>query len=109
MNSRKLNNRGYMLIEIILASAIAFTIAWFIIDLTIRIKNKNDDVLVETTVATDQTIAMNKLMSMAMDDPENICDGSFSINNNVIRYNGSQIAIFDEYAKLGINIAYRYQ
>ena len=37
-----------MLVEIILASAIAMGIAYFITDLTIKLKNKNDDLLVKT-------------------------------------------------------------
>ena len=35
------NNKGYMLVEIILASVIAFGITYFIVDLTIKLKNKN--------------------------------------------------------------------
>ena len=61
----KLNKKGYMLVEIILASALAFGLAFFIIDLVIRLKNKNDDLLVENLITTDKTIITNKLMSYA--------------------------------------------
>ena len=50
----KLNNKGYMLVEIILASALAFGLTFFIIDLTIKLKNKNDDLVVETLISTDR-------------------------------------------------------
>ena len=60
----KLNSKGYMLVEIILASVIAFGVAYFIINLTIKLKNKNDDMLVETQVKTDQAIITNKLMKL---------------------------------------------
>ena len=58
----KLNNRGYMLVEIILASAIAFGMAFFLTNMTIKLKNKNDDMLIETIVSTDQAIISNAIM-----------------------------------------------
>ena len=48
---KKLNNKGYMLVEIILASVIAFGVAYFILDLVIKLKNKNDDLFVDTPVS----------------------------------------------------------
>ena len=60
------NNKGYMLVEIILASIIAFGVAVFIINLTIRLKNKNDDTFYETQIVTDQTIITNKFMQYAI-------------------------------------------
>ena len=51
-----MNRKGYMLIEIILASAIAFGIAIFMFLLVVKVKNRNDDMFVETQVATDQAI-----------------------------------------------------
>ena len=56
------NNKGYMLVEVVLASVIAFGIAYFLISLTINLKNKNDDIFVETQVATDKAILANALM-----------------------------------------------
>ena len=56
------NRRGYMLVEIILATAIAFGIAYFMLNMTIKLKNKNDDLLVETLTATDQGIITNNIM-----------------------------------------------
>ncbi len=58
----KLNNKGYMLVEIILASVLAFGLAFFLLELTIKLKNKNDDLLVRTLVSTDQAIVMNTIM-----------------------------------------------
>ena len=59
---KKLNNKGYMLVEIILASALAFGLAYFMLELTLKLKNKNDDLLVATMMATDKTIISNKIM-----------------------------------------------
>ncbi len=66
----KLNKKGYMLIEIILASAIAFGVGYFILQMIINLKNKNDDLLVETLTTTDQTIIINKLMQYAMEEDD---------------------------------------
>ena len=59
---KKINNKGYMLVEIILAFSITFAIIFFLMELVIKFKNKNDDLLVETQVKTDQTIITNRLM-----------------------------------------------
>ena len=71
MMKKHLNNKGYMLIEIILASVIAMTVAYFIMDLTIKLKNKNDDLLVKTLVYTDQAIIYNKIMSRITEIEQN--------------------------------------
>lgn len=85
----KLNKKGYMLIEIILATAIAFGIAYFILSMTIKLKNKNDDLLVETLVATDQAIIANAIMANL--------DGSNCTNvNNKIKIEGKKIKIDDK-------------
>lgn len=100
----KLNNKGYMLVEIILASAIAFGLAFFIIDLTIKLKNKNDDLMVETLMNTDRTIINNKLMSYAKEE-----EGSFNCNNlkikdtNTITYNDNVIDTVNAYGIIDWN------
>ena len=66
-----MNNKGYMLVEIILASVLAFGVAYFITTLTIKVKNKNDDMFVETKVTTDKAIITNKLMEYAINEGEN--------------------------------------
>ena len=62
MVRKRLNNKGYMLVEIILASAIAFGLAYYMLDLTLKVKNRNDDLLVATLMETDKTIISNKIM-----------------------------------------------
>ena len=96
---KKLNNKGYMLIEIILASVLAFGVAYFIIDLTIKLKNKNDDLVVETQTVTDQTIIYNGIM-------KHINNSGFDctkikIDNQKITYNNELIDIVNDYAKIG--------
>lgn len=59
---KKLNNKGYMLIEIILAVGLAMSVGYFLIELTLKVKNTNDDLLVESLVKTDQGIIYNMIM-----------------------------------------------
>ena len=58
----RLNNKGYLLVEIILASALAIGMGYFITQITIKTKNKNDDLLVTSLVSTDQGIIYNGIM-----------------------------------------------
>lgn len=83
---KRLNNRGYVLVEIILASVIAFGIAYYMLDLTIKLKNKNDDLLAETLVMTDQAIIQNKLIEYMNSDGYSFDCSRININDNVITY-----------------------
>lgn len=59
---KRLNNKGYLLVEIILAFALAMAITYFVTSLTVKVKNKNDDLLVRTLTSTDQAIIYNMIM-----------------------------------------------
>ena len=97
----KLNKKGYMLVEIILASALAFGLAFFIIDLVIRLKNKNDDLLVETLITTDKTIITNKLMSYAQSETKDFDCNKLTITGNTVKYDDEVIDIITDYANVG--------
>ena len=97
----KLNKKGYMLVEIILASALAFGLAFFIIDLVIRLKNKNDDLLVENLITTDKTIITNKLMSYAKSETKNFDCNKLTITGNTAKYKDEIIDIITDYANVG--------
>ncbi len=96
------NNKGYMLVEIILASVIALGIAYFIISLTIKAKNKNDDTFVETVVSTDKSIVTNKLMKYATEEQENFdCSKlSLDLDTKTLIYNGEVINVFNKNIEL---------
>ena len=101
----KLNNKGYMLVEIILASTIAFALAYFIMDLTIKMKNKNDDLLVETFVETDRAIIANEIMEYMINENINFTC-AISKEGNKIYYKGKdnvkkEIDIVTKYANIG--------
>ena len=97
----KLNKKGYMLVEIILASGLAFGLAFFIIDLVIRLKNKNDDLLVESLITTDKTIITNKLMSYAKLETKNFDCNKLTITGNTVKYKDEVIDIITDYANVG--------
>ena len=97
----KLNKKGYMLVEIILASALAFGLAFFIIDLVIRLKNKNDDLLVEALITTDKTIITNKLMSYSKLETKNFDCNKLTITGNTVKYKDEVIDIITDYANVG--------
>lgn len=84
---KKLNNNGYMLVEIILAFVLAIGIAYFMTELVIKLKNKNDDLLVKTLVSTDQTIIYNELKKGMSSDSESVlsCD-KIKIDGNTFIY-----------------------
>ena len=103
--NKKLGNKGYLLIEIILASVIAFGLAYFILELTLKLKNKNDDLLVETLISTDNAIISNAVMKYMREH-----DGEFTCNNISISGNKVYIGPVDnrefvievnEYATIG--------
>lgn len=101
---KHLNNKGYMLIEIILASVLAMVVAYFVIDLTIKLKNKNDDLLVKTLVYTDQTIIYNTIMKDLYTTTDTVdcayIEDKMTISGNVFDYDGFK-NIVSEYATLG--------
>ena len=100
-----LNNKGYMLVEIILAMSIAMGITYFLTDLTIKLKNKNDDLLVKTLVSTDQAIIYNTIMKDLYNTTDTInCDYiknkiTIDKNKNIFMYDGFT-NIVSEYAEL---------
>ena len=59
----KLNNKGYLIVEVILAGVLTFTMAYFLINLTLKIRNRADDVNVETVMLNDKTVITNEIMS----------------------------------------------
>lgn len=100
----KLNNKGYMLVEIILAMTLAMGVGYFLIELTLKVKNTNDDMFVESLVKTDQGIIYNTIMKDVYDNGQTIDTVYNNINidtaNNKITYNSKVIKI-TEYAQLG--------
>ena len=60
----KLNRKGYLTIEIILASAIAFVIAFFLIDITMKLVDKTDNYYVDTVFMTDKALITKNIKEL---------------------------------------------
>ena len=58
----KLNNKGYLIAEIIVASVIAMGLAYFLLELVIDVKNKNDSYYVTTMLETNKTLMTKEVM-----------------------------------------------
>ena len=115
----KLNNKGYLIVEVILAGVLTFAMAYFLINLTLKIRNKSDDVNVETVMLNDKTVITNEIMSDVIGNKvKNIIkiDNGITINfeggtskdltivNNTINY-GTYTKKFNENAIVGnVNI-----
>ena len=59
----KINNKGYLLVEIVIAAVIAFAIAYFLFDLTVNLGNKEEDYYVNTLLETDKLIMTKDIMN----------------------------------------------
>lgn len=57
----KLNRKGYLTVEIILASTVAFAIAFFLMEITVKLVSKTDDVYHETVITYDDAIMINNI------------------------------------------------
>lgn len=101
---KKMNNRGYVLIEIILAFVITFGIIYFMMDMVINIKNKNDDLYVSSIVEVDETIITNKIMNYLIDtdiknesDAEDFCNNiSVDSSINAVKYDDDIVHYVDD-------------
>ncbi len=63
----KLNRKGYLTVEIILASAVAFAIAFFLMEITVKLVSKTDDVYHETVITYDDAIMIDNIKDKIID------------------------------------------
>ena len=107
---RKLNRKGYLTIEIILASVMAVAIAFFLIDLTMKLVDTTDNAYVDTVLVTDKALitknvkenlenaicssgvitsvsCINNVCNITMNDDSVI---TLSVNDNIVEYTGSE-------------------
>ena len=59
----KINNKGYLIVEIIVASVLAMGLAYFLLELVIDFKNKNEDYYVNTLLETDKALMTREVMN----------------------------------------------
>jgi len=105
----KLNRKGYMTIEIILASVITFVIAFFLIDITMKLSSNTDDAYSDTILVTDKALVIKNVKENLEKDiclyggirsvscNSNVCNITMnnsivvrlSVSGNKVIYNGS--------------------
>jgi len=80
----KLNRKGYMTIEIILAAVVTFVIAFFLIDITMKLSSNTDDAYADTVLVTDKTLIVKNVKENLEKD---ICNygniSNVNCNNNI--------------------------
>lgn len=58
---KKLNRKGYMTVEIIIASVIAFSIAFFLMEITMKLVDVTDNEYADTNFMTDKALVMTNV------------------------------------------------
>ena len=107
---KKLNRKGYMTIEIILAAVVTFVIAFFLIDLTMKLSSITDDTYADTVLVTDKVLIVKNIKEILSNDicnhgnisdvncSGNICNitmsdstvVNLSVDGNVVEYSGGE-------------------
>lgn len=119
-----LNNKGYMLVEIIVSSVIALTMAYFLMEITIKMVNKNNDYYVDNVLFSDKLVVTKEIMddinnkaliSVSVNEVSNnqvdliFNDGSKSLiidtSNKSITYGSYKKKLSDELNISGLNIS----
>lgn len=65
---KKLNRKGYMTVEIIIASVIAFAIAFFLMEITFKLVDITDNEYVSTNFMTDKALIMKNIRENIQND-----------------------------------------
>ncbi len=65
---KKLNRKGYMTVEIIIASVLAFAIAFFLMQITMKLVDVNDNEYVKTEFMTDKALVMKNIKNNIRND-----------------------------------------
>ena len=80
---KRLNNKGYMLVEIIVASVIAFSVAYYLLNLTYKFKDKSEDIYYSTTMLSDKiNITKNIMNDLEKIPDKNSLEFDEDTNNN---------------------------
>ena len=66
-----LNRRGYLAVEVILASVVAVTIAIFLMEITVKLVNITDDTYVDTELLTDKALIIKNIKGLLEEDIKN--------------------------------------
>ena len=71
----KLNRKGYLTVEVILASVAAIGIAFFLMEITIKLVNITDDTYVDTDLLTDKALIIENIKENLEKDTKDASGG----------------------------------
>ena len=74
---KKLNNKGYLTVEIVVASVIAFAMAFFLMDITVKIVNDTEEAYVDTILTTDKALIMKNIKENIENDTKDCTISNF--------------------------------
>lgn len=84
----KLNRKGYMLVEIIISFTLAMSIAYYLLNLTYKFKNMDEDIYMSTIFIKDKILVTKNIMNdidrgMITYIPSNVDENTNSITFNL--------------------------
>lgn len=80
----KLNRKGYLTVEVILASVVAATIAIFLMEITIKLVNITDDEYVSTDLMTEKALIIKNIKNFIEEDiKENGTISNINVGTNM--------------------------
>lgn len=101
----KLNKKGYMLVEIVISFTLAMGIAYYLLNLTYKFKNTDEDIYRSTLFLKDKTAITKNIMNdldrgsisnIQKDSEENTRSISFNLNINPQVIEERKISIDDK-------------
>ena len=78
----KLNKKGYMLVEIIVSFVLAFSIAMYLLNLTIKFKDTNDEIYYSAKYFKDRNLITRNIMN----DIERGKVSNVTLSSNVLSF-----------------------
>lgn len=79
---KKMDRKGYLTVDVILASVVAVSIAVFLMEITIKLVNITNDEYVSTDLMTDKALIIKNIKSLIEDDIKNNSIKSVTCDDN---------------------------
>lgn len=83
---KKLNNKGYMLVEVIISSAIALVMAYFLVEITVKLVNKNNDYYEQSVFVSDKNILTKSIMDVFYDEYFELVKVDYNNGSNSVNF-----------------------
>ena len=83
---KKLNNKGYMLVEVIISSAIALVMAYFLVEITVKLVNKNNDYYEQSVFVSDKNILTKSIMDVFYDEYFELAKVDYNNGSNSVNF-----------------------